>query len=99
MNKLLFSELIITRDHYGVLGFDDIQLELGRNTTLEGAEHTGHSVEVSSQLFFAPRGLWSEGLVFLSVKESRRGFFFSAILDLCWTVIFWCLWFLIVLGK
>ena len=80
-------------------GFDDSQLELGRNITLDGAEHSGHSVEISSQLFFAPRGLWSEGLLFLNVKESSRGFFLSTILDWCWALIFWCIWFLIVLGK
>ena len=93
-----FSELI-TRDHDIVLGLCDIQLSLGRHVKVEGAEHSGNSIEVSSQLFFGPRGLWSECLCFLGVRESRRGFLFSAILDLCWTIIFWCLWFLVILGK
>ena len=80
-------------------GSDNCRLELVRDDTLDAVEHSGHSIEVSSQLFFSPSGWWSEGLLWWNVKKSRRGFFFSPILDLCWGLVFWCTWFLLVLGK
>ena len=93
-----FSELI-TRDLDIVPGLCDIQHTLGRHTKVEGAEHTGNSIEVSGQVFHGPRGLWTECLCFLGVGESRRGFILSAILDLCWQIFFWCFWLLFILGK
>ena len=78
-------------------GSDNYRLELVRDSTLD--EHSGHSIEISSQLFFSPSGFWSEGLLWWQVKKARRGFFLSPILDLCWGLVFWLTWLLLVLGK
>ena len=77
---------------------DIIQPELDRDT-VDGAEHGGCSVEFSGQVFFGPRGRWTELVCFLGVREVNRGFIFSVIVDLCWQVFFWCLWVLLVLGE
>ena len=76
---------------------DNYQLELAKEDTLE--EHSGHSIEVSSQLFFPPSGWWSEGLLWWQVKKARRGFFLGPIVDLCWGLVFWLTWLLLILGK
>ena len=81
-----------------VPGLYIIQHTLDRNT-VEGAEHTGSSIELSGQVFHGPRGRWTEFLCFLGVGESTRGFILSDIVDLCWQVFFWCFWVLLILGK
>ena len=58
-----------------------------------------NSIELSGQVFQSARGFWSEGLLLWQVKKTRVGFFLGAILDICWGLVFWLSWLVLILGK
>ena len=76
-----------------------IKAVLRNGDKVDSAELEGSSVECFAQIFWLPRGRWTEFSCYLGTMEAVGGFIFTKILDICWQLFFWIVWVVIVLGE